>query len=313
MNYSSGYARCAGREIHYTEWGPRDGPVLVAWHGLARTGRDMDELAGHFAAMGWRVICPDTLGRGLSQWSPSPATEYRLQFYARIAAELLDALGVVRAHWVGTSMGGAIGTVCAAGLFEPGLKDRIVSLVLNDNAPQLAEPAIERIRTYAGNPPAFDTMVELEAFFRQVYKPFGWLSDAQWRRLAETSSRRLPDGRITPHYDPAMVQQFIHHPDDYLLWTHYDALEIPVLCLRGAESDLVLRETTGEMLRRGPGLKGLTRVVEVANCGHAPALNVPDQLDLITHFILEHERAQPYRDAGHPAAGRQRLAGAGRA
>jgi hypothetical protein len=86
-----------------------------------------------------------------------------------------------------------------------------------------------------------------------------------------------------------------------------------VLCLRGAESDLVLRETTGEMLRRGPGLKGLTRVVEVANCGHAPALNVPDQLDLITHFILEHERAQPYRDAGHPAAGRQRLAGAGRA
>jgi hypothetical protein len=67
-------------------------------------------------------------------------------------------------------------------------------------------------------------MAELEAFFRQVYKPFGWLSDAQWRRLAETSTRRLPDGRVTPHYDPAMVRQFIDHPDDYDLWDHYDRI-----------------------------------------------------------------------------------------
>ena len=87
--------------------------------------------------------------------------------------------------------------------------------MLNDNAPQLADAAVERIRAYAGNPPAFDTMAELEAFFRQVYKPYGWLSDAQWRRLTETSTRRLPDGRVTPHYDPAMVRQFTDHPDDY--------------------------------------------------------------------------------------------------
>jgi len=192
---------------------------------------------------------------------------------------------VERCHWVGTSMGGAIGTVGASGYFEPELARRIQSLVLNDNAPQLAQPAIERIKAYAGNPPAFATVLELEAFFRQVYKPYGWLSDAQWRRLTETSTRRLPDGRVTPHYDPAMVRQFVDHPDDYLIWAHYDALDIPVLCLRGAESDLVLPDATAEMLRRGPGLRGQARVVEVPGCGHAPALNVPEQLDLITSFI----------------------------
>ena len=288
MSYRSNYLTCAGREIHYCEWGPQQGPTVVAWHGLARTGRDMDELAGRLKGR-FRVLCPDTIGRGFSQWSPDPGNEYQLSFYARLAAELLDQLQVTRAHWVGTSMGGSIGIVCAGGLLQPALKGRIKSLVLNDNAPRLAAAAVERIRAYAGNPPAFATMGELEAFYRQVYKPFGWLSDAQWRRLAETSMRRLPDGRVTPHYDPAMVRQFIDHPTDYDLWEHYDAIDVPVLCLRGAESDLVLPDATEEMLRRGPGRRGLTRVVEVPGCGHAPALNVPGQLDLVAGFIEQHE------------------------
>ena len=284
MTYTSRYATCAGREIHYTEWGARHSRSVIAWHGLARTGRDMDELAQHLASR-YRVICPDTLGRGFSQWSPDPHQEYTLAFYAKLAAELMDQLGIEEAHWVGTSMGGAIGTVCAAGIFQPKLKGRIKSLVLNDNAPRLAEPALARIRAYAGSPPAFATMAELEAFFRQVYKPYGWLSDAQWRRLTETSARRLPDGRWTPHYDPQMVRQFTDHPNDYDIWAHYDAIDIPVLCLRGVESDLVLRDVTDEMMRRGPGTRGLTRIVEIPGCGHAPALNVPEQLDLVKSFI----------------------------
>jgi pimeloyl-ACP methyl ester carboxylesterase len=284
MNPTSHYLRCVDREIHFVEWGAQHQDTVIAWHGLARTGRDMDELAWHLSAR-YRVICPDTIGRGLSQWSPKPLEEYQLSFYARIAAELMDQLGIERAHWVGTSMGGAIGTVCAAGRVEPRLKGRIRSLVLNDNAPELAAPAIERIKAYAGHPPAFDTVSELEAFLRQVYKPYGWLSDAQWRRMAETSTRRLPDGRVTPHYDPAMVQQFIVHPDDYRIWDDYDALDIPVLCLRGAESDLVLPEVTARMLQRGPGARGLTRIVEIPGCGHAPALNVPEQLDLVADFF----------------------------
>jgi pimeloyl-ACP methyl ester carboxylesterase len=288
MQFSSGYATCAGREIHYTEWGAQQGRTVIAWHGLARTGRDMDELAQHLSSR-YRVICPDTIGRGLSQWSADPHNEYTLAFYARIAAELFEHLGIADAHWIGTSMGGAIGTVCAGGLLQPQLKGRIRSLVLNDNAPKLADAALARIKAYAGNPPAFETMAQLEAFFRQVYKPFGWLSDAQWRRLAETSARRLPDGRLTPHYDPAMVRQFIDHPNDYEIWQHYDAIDNPVLCLRGAESDLVLRETTAEMMLRGPGARGLTRIVEVPGCGHAPALNVPEQLDLVASFFAQHD------------------------
>jgi pimeloyl-ACP methyl ester carboxylesterase len=300
MPYESRYATCAGREIHYTEWGARDARTVIAWHGLARTGRDMDELAGHLSSR-YRVICPDTIGRGLSQWSTDPRTEYTLAFYAKLAADLFDSLGIDEAHWVGTSMGGAIGTVCASGLFQPRLKGRIRSLVLNDNAPRLADPALARIRAYAGNPPAFDTVAQLEAFYRQVYKPFGWLSDAQWRRLTETSTRRLPDGRVTPHYDPAMVRQFTDHPNDYDIWAHYDAIDVPVLCLRGAESDLVLRDATDEMLMRGPGTRGLTRVVEIAGCGHAPALNVPDQLELVTSFIDQHDAAPAPATAAKPA------------
>jgi pimeloyl-ACP methyl ester carboxylesterase len=284
MSPSSHFITCAGLEIHYTEWGAPDAPVVVAWHGLARTGRDMDELAEHLSPH-YRVICPDMIGRGLSQWSKRPEQEYCLAFYARIAAQLFDQLGIERAHWVGTSMGGAIGTVCASGLFESSMPARIQSLTLNDNAPALAPSAIARIREYAGSPPAFDTVRELEAFFRLVYKPYGWMSDAQWRRLTETSTRRLPDGRVTPHYDPAMVQQFISHPTDYDLWPHYDALKIPVLCLHGVQSDLVLDEAVAAMRHRGPGATGNLQVMEVPDCGHAPALNVPAQLDAITSFI----------------------------
>ena len=287
MSFTSHYLTCAGRELHYTDWRPA-APVrgtVVAWHGLARTGRDMDELAAHLSARGWRVLCPDMVGRGLSQWAEHPKDEYCLAFYARIARELLGQLGIEHCHWVGTSMGGAIGTVAASGYFEPELKKRIRSLTLNDNAPQLAQPAIERIKAYAGQPPAFDRVTELEAFLRTAYKPYGFLTDAQWRRLTETSTRRLPDGRVTPHYDPAIVGQFIHYPDDYLIWHHYDALDIPVLLLRGVDSDLVLKDTAEQMSTRGPGARGQLQWVEVPGCGHAPALNVAEQLKLVTDFI----------------------------
>ncbi|SFM47559.1 alpha/beta fold hydrolase [Variovorax sp. OV329] len=291
MSPTSHYIRCAGHEIHYVEWGAEHAQTVIAWHGLARTCRDMDELAADLCSRGWRVICPDTIGRGLSQWSREPDAHYQLSFYAQIAAELCEQLDLRRVHWVGTSMGGAIGMVCASGLFQPAMKGRIASLTLNDNAPELAAPAIDRIRSYAGEPPAFDTVVELEAFFRQVYAPYGWLSDAQWRRLAETSTRRLPDGRVTPHYDPAMARQFTVHPEDYLIWNHYDAIEVPVLLLRGEASDLVLRETVAQMHRRGPATRGRFKAIEVPGCGHAPALNVPAQVDAVADFLAASEKS----------------------
>jgi len=168
---SSHYLTVLGREIHYMQWGDPQAPVLLAAHGLARTGRDMDELAAWFCDR-YRVICPDTIGRGLSQWSAEPDAEYCLEFYARHLAALLDTLRIDKLAWVGTSMGGAIG-ICAA---ASALRGRISHLVLNDNAPQLAVEAIDRIRNYAGNPAIFDTVSELEQYFRTVYKPYGWMS-----------------------------------------------------------------------------------------------------------------------------------------
>lgn len=276
-SFSSRYLVCESRELHFTEWGAADAPAVIAWHGLARTGRDMDEVAAHLVQCGFRVVCPDTIGRGLSQWSPDPLQEYCLRFYVKLAVSLVDQLGLAQFHWLGTSMGGAIGLRAAA----TSLRGRVRRLLLNDIGPRLAPPAVERIRGYAGSPPAFATVGELERYFRTVYAPYGFLTDAQWRRLAETSVRRLPDGRVTPHYDPAMVQQFIQHPTDYDQWDAWDALDIPVLCLRGERSDLLEPEVAQAMRERGPKAE----VVEVAGCGHAPALNVPAQLALVERFF----------------------------
>ena len=285
MTALSRYVQCAGYELHFMEWGAADAPVVIAWHGLVLSGRDMDALAQFLVGQGFRVICPDTIGRGFSQWSRAPKDEYCLRFYARLARELFDAMGIERAHWVGTSMGGAIGTVCASGLWEPSMQGRIATLVLNDNAPQLAEAALARIKAYAGQPPVFNSMAELEQFFRTAYTPFGWLSDLEWRKLTETSTRRLSDGRVTPHYDPAIIQQFTEHENDYLIWPHYDALDLPVLLLCGVNSDLVLKDVAEQMQTRGPGSKGLFEWIEVPDCGHAPALNV----DAHWQAILSHQ------------------------
>jgi pimeloyl-ACP methyl ester carboxylesterase len=276
MNPASRYLVCAGREIHYTEWGAGHADCVVAWHGLARTGRDMDEVAACLAAR-YRVICPDTIGRGLSEWSPVPEKEYCLAFYAKIAESLVDQLGIRHMHWLGTSMGGALGIHLAGGA----LKGRIGRLIVNDIGPRIADAALERIRNYAGNPPQFGRVSELEQYFRMVYKPYGWLSDEQWQRLTESSVRRTAEGKVTPHYDPKMVLQFVHHPRDYDLWDAWDRIDIPVLCLRGETSDLLLPETAEEMRRRGPRAE----LVTIPGCGHAPALNVPDQLELVKRFL----------------------------
>jgi pimeloyl-ACP methyl ester carboxylesterase len=276
MTPSSHYIRCCEREIHYVEWGKRGAPPLIMWHGLARTSRDFDDLAAALAGT-YHIVCPDTIGRGLSQWSPRPDQEYCLDFYAQLAQAVVNQLGFERVRWVGTSMGGAIGTVAGATT----LKGRISHLVLNDIGPALNPAAIERIRSYAGDPPQFDTVTELEDFFRTVYKPYGWLSDAQWRGLTESSTRRMPDGKVTPHYDPNMVRQFVVHPDDYDRWQDYDALEMPTLLLRGVDSDLLLQETAEEMTRRGPR----ARLEVIPGCGHAPALNVPEQIELVRTFL----------------------------
>lgn len=276
MQPRSQYLRLADREIHYVEWGRPDAPPLVMWHGLARTGRDFDDIAAALAD-DWRVLCPDTTGRGLSAWSPEPDAEYCFAAYVHLAEAFADALALTRFAWIGTSMGGALGIAAGASA----LKGRISRMVLNDIGPTLPREAFERIRAYVGRPPDFASMTELEAYFRTIYQPFGAHTDAQWRRMAETGMRRLPDGRITTHYDPAIVRQFEAHPDDFEQWDAYDALDCPTLVLRGETSDLLFPEVAAGMARRGPR----ATVTGIAGCGHAPALNVPDQIEVVRTFL----------------------------
>ena len=272
----SHFTVCCGREIHYTEWGRADAPPVLAWHGLARTGRDFDDLAAALADR-YRVLCPDQIGRGLSEWSPDPDTEYCLAYYAAIAHAFVDALHLDRVRWVGTSMGGALGIHAAATL----LQGRITRLVVNDIGPMLPGAAAERIRTYVGAPPQFARVSELETYLRQVYAPFGALTDAQWRRMTSASVRRRQNGYVTTHYDPAIVRQLFVRPLDYEQWDNWDALDLPVLVLRGAESDLLPLEVAETMTRRGPR----ARLIEFAGCGHAPALNVPAQIETVAAFL----------------------------
>ena len=273
----SQYLAIDGHEIHLTAWGDPAAPALVLWHGLARTGRDFDVLARHLADR-FHVLCPDSLGRGLSSWSGAPDRDYTLPVYCRHAVELLDRLAIAECRWVGTSMGGLIGMLLAG---TPETAPRIGRLVLNDVAPRLNPTAIARIRSYLSIVPEFPTMTAFETFLRTVYAPFGQLTDAEWRALAETSMRRRDNGRISSHFDPAAMRVFVEQFQDVDLWGIFDAIACPVLALRGERSDLVEAEVAEEMTRRGPK----PRLVTIPDCGHAPALNVAAQIAVLEAFL----------------------------
>lgn len=278
MTPVSRYLTLAGRSVHLLDWGRADAPVVILWHGFARNAHDFDDLASALATR-FRLLAVDTIGRGLSEWSPQPDAEYTVPFYARQAVELFAQLELKTARWVGTSMGGLIGMAVAGSA----LKDRISHLVLNDVGPAIVPGAVSRILTYAGSPPAFANLPELEQYFRTIYAPFGVATDAGWRKLAETSARRLPDGRLTPHYDPQIAavlgRQAATATGD--AWPLYDQIAAKTLLLRGAVSDLLAEDTAAEMTRRGPK----ARRVDIPGIGHAPALDTPEQIALIAQFL----------------------------
>ena len=273
----SSYVQSAGFEIHVTEWGDPGRPALVMWHGLARTGRDFDE-AAQALSDSYFVICPDTLGRGLSSWARRPEVDYSYRSFGDIALGVLDHYGIDRMRWVGTSMGGLIGITLAAGR----LKDRITHLVVNDVGPDIPATGADRIASYVGTPPVYDTLAELEAWLRTNYAPFGPNSDAFWRRMTDTSARRTDDGRVTVHYDPAIVSQFTHHKADLDVWDKYDAVTAPMLLIRGRHSDVLSESTAEEMTQRGPR----PRLITYEDCGHAPTLTSPDQIALLREFLV---------------------------
>lgn len=282
----SQYVTVLERELHFTEWGTRNAndcaPSVVCWHGLARTCRDFDLLASKLASSGYHVICPDTIGRGLSQWSPAPEQEYNVFFYIKLAKALLDALTITEVYWFGTSMGGMIGYMGASNELKPYIK----KLILNDIGPRLNPVAITRILSYASVPPVFSTVRELETFMEKAYQSFGIHDPALLRFLVEVGSRRLDDGRVTTHYDPKVIDALkvgcytgVEGLDD--VWALYDKVTCETLTIRGSTSDLFLPDALEEMTQRGPK----TRVAIVDGVGHAPAMNTEEQMSIVTDFF----------------------------
>ena len=261
----------------YVEWGrPEAARTILCVHGLTRNGRDFDALAAALAETGARVVCPDVVGRGHSDWLADPAGYGFPQYLADMTA-LLARLDVEAVDWVGTSMGGLIGMMLAAQPNTP-----IRRLVINDVGPFIPKDALERIGTYVGADPSFADVAAAEAYIREVNAPFGDLTDAQWRHLAETSVRPVEGGGVKFRYDPAIATPFTQTPiEDVDLWPLWDRIACPVLVLRGADSDLLLAETAAEMARRGP----CAEVVEIAGCGHAPALMDDHQIGVIRDWL----------------------------
>ncbi len=267
------------RTLCWWEWGPEDAaaPPLVCVHGLTRTGRDFDALAAALAAEGRRVVCPDLPGRGASDPLPDPML-YVPPTYVAAMAFLLARLDAPAVDWLGTSLGAVLGMAIAA---TPGHPVR--RLVLNDTGFEVPAAAIARIRDYVGAAPhAFPDLPALEAHLRDVHAPFGPLTDAEWRHLAETSAVAGPDGEgVRLHYDPGLAAPILAtEPAALDLRALWDRVEVPVLLLHGAESDLLTTETADAMAAR-PG----TTLARFPGIGHAPALMDPAQIGLVARFL----------------------------
>jgi len=274
--------RCASptglHRVVYGEWGDPENPnVLFCVHGMARNRRDFDDLARAMAGE-YRVICPDVVGRGRSDWLTDPLGYDYPQYVADMMV-LLARIDVDTIHWLGTSMGGLIGMWIASQEDSP-----ITRLVLNDVGPLISVASLLRIGEYVGQAPKFDTYEDAEKYVRLVSQPFGPLSDAQWRHLTEFSLQRLPDGRLAMRYDPAIGEAFRQalSAGDIDLWPIYDRIRCPTLVVRGAESDLLTRETMQAMAMRGPR----PQTAEIAGVGHAPMFLDLQQIGIVRDFLL---------------------------
>jgi pimeloyl-ACP methyl ester carboxylesterase len=262
--------------LSYADWGsPNAARTIVCVHGLTRNGRDFDHLALVLQDHA-RVLCPDMVGRGLSDPLRDPE-QYALPTYVAHMLQLLDQLELGQVDWVGTSMGGLIGMgVAAAGA-------PIRRLVLNDIGPFIPKAALERINTHLGLSLSFASLAALEAHLREIHAGFGPLTDAEWRHLAEHSASRREDGTFRLSYDQRLAEPMKRGPlADIDLWPVWDQIRCPVLVLRGTQSELLLAATAEEMTRRGAGAE----VVEIDGTGHAPALMAKDQIAIVRDWLL---------------------------
>ena len=292
------YLPCAdsgsGHRMAYWEWGPADaGHIVVCVHGLSRQGRDFDGLAQALVERSGgtvRVICPDVVGRGKSDWLADPMG-YQVPTYAAdmfaLLAHLKPTIQVL--DWVGTSMGGLIGlAVCGQTQFP--LPVPLRRLVLNDVGPAIQWDSIVRIGQYLGRAVQFESLQQAADAMWAVSTTFGPHTPAQWLELSRYMVMPVPGtaNAVTLHYDPSIAVPFgtmtreSAAQGEAVLWQLYDAIAAQTLLLRGAQSDLLSVETARLMTARGPK----ARLVEFAGVGHAPTLIASDQVDTVTQFLL---------------------------
>jgi pimeloyl-ACP methyl ester carboxylesterase len=282
------------RRMAYWDWPCTSGDtthVVICVHGLARQGRDFDTLARSLTVRA-RVIAVDVAGRGHSDWLADPMG-YQIATYAADLAALLMKLRAQREglviDWVGTSMGGLIGMALAA---QPSLAIR--RLVLNDVGPVVQWEALQRIGTYLGQNPSFESEEAAIEYLASISATFGPHTPEQWRALSRPLLRER-EGRWWLHYDPALalpVKALVNMPDqahahqmvrdgEAALWALYDAITARTLLLRGRQSDLLTEATTHEMARRGPR----ALCISFDGVGHAPTLVAPDQVAVVQSFL----------------------------
>ncbi len=261
--------------IHYTEWGDRANPrVLICVHGLTRNGRDFDALA-HALAAEFRVLCPDVAGRGDSGWIDQG--DYGYPQYCADMAALVARTGAEQVDWLGTSMGGIIGMLLASRPNSP-----IRRLAINDVGAFIPKAPLDRIADYLAENPAFESVAAAADYLARVNAGFGRLTREQWLKLADTTVRRRDDGKLEWKRDPAIAKTIIAQPrDDVVLWPIWDAIKVPALILRGADSDLLPHDVAEQMTRRGPR----ARLVTIPGAGHAPALQSENEIALVREFF----------------------------
>lgn len=251
-------------------------PVVVCLHGLMRNGRDFEDLAAHLAAR-YRVIVPDVRGRGLSARDPD-FNNYQIPVYVGDVLRLLAGLGAARVRIIGTSMGGLMAMMLAA--MQPAV---VAGIILNDVGPEIDRRGLERIRGYAGKSAPVRGWAEAIAQVRSTYG-VAWpgLSDERWEKIVRLSYRASPQGVPEVDADPRIAEPLRNTqaaaPD---LWPLWGSLKVPILAIRGAQSDILSAATLERMQREKPDLKVLT----VPNRGHAPLLDEPECMVAIEDFL----------------------------
>jgi len=235
-----------------------------------------------------RVVCPDIVGRGQSDWLKDPQA-YQLGTYAADMLQLLSQLQADTLDWLGTSMGGLIAMAVAGQPDLPAFA-RIRRLILNDVGPTLEWTALQRIGQYLGRTGCFDNAQQAADTLWAVSSSFGPHTPAQWLALTQHQLKPLGDGssRLTLHYDPALALPFAamtpesSAQGETALWQLYDQIRADTLVVRGAESDLLSAATAQAMTQRGPRAQQLS----FAGVGHAPTFVTPEQTAAVLAFIL---------------------------